>query len=270
MKTIGIVACLAAALTLLGTSAQAQTLGWVCYKAKDSDKIIDASTGVVEAINAAFPAEAGCTISSTKLYCAAAATSVSALTVNGTASTGTGFVSPVMDRIGNVPFGTSQVCYKVKCVSPPIPAVDSLAITDPFATRTLTKLKASLVCLPAQENTVTTDVCGDGVVTGSEECDFNGGAPCPNGGSCDSDCQCHCQHACCYGEVPSFPAVSCVEDRGTTSEITAFLANCAAVNPAPGAEFTTAASGACSAGPITTIPCNSGTPAVWLPAGTCD
>jgi hypothetical protein len=266
MRIVRVVVCVATALVLCGTAARAQLYGSVCYKAKDSDKIVDTPSSVTEAINAGFPLESGCTISSTKLYCAAAAIS-GTLTVNGVPSVGTGFVSPIMDRIFNVPFGSTQVCYKVKCKTPPIPPVTSLGVTDPFAARTLNNLKASLICLPAQEGT--TNICGDGAVTGSEECDPNGGPACPNGGFCEKDCKCHCEAACCYSEDPGVPALGCVEDTGVTSDIVSFMANCAALNPAPGLLFDTAASGPCTTGPLTGLPCNSGTPSKWLPAGAC-
>src|SRR5262249_23681042 len=43
-----------------------------------------------------------------------------------------------------------RICYKIKCEEPSTPIGDQAA-TDQFGSRTLTKLKASLVCTPAFE-----------------------------------------------------------------------------------------------------------------------
>jgi hypothetical protein len=103
-----------------------------CYKIRDPLKL----KGTVDLDTSKLGADPGCKISSAKLYC-----------VPGTTTN-----AAVVDKAGNpiVPEPTpgpnpgARVCYKVSC---PNPAPEQ-EVTDQFGVRTVTNLKASLLCTP--------------------------------------------------------------------------------------------------------------------------
>ena len=139
------VACMfAAAALLLATAAvpvHAQVADHLkCYQVKDSLNL----AGTVDLDTPQFGLDPGCKISKAKLFC-----------VPGTKTN-----VNVVDKKTNLPITPlpvsgpdpgDRICYKVKCLAVPT----DQTVTDQFGTRTLTKLKPSLLCAPAIKGTPT-------------------------------------------------------------------------------------------------------------------
>ncbi|HEY2772450.1 MAG TPA: hypothetical protein VGK20_00225 [Candidatus Binatia bacterium] len=100
-----------------------------CYKVHDPVTV----KGTADIDTAAFGLAPGCTVSKAALLCSPSATSKVV-------------TSPVAASLGGPRSGGEQICYKVKC---PAPTTDSQLLVDEFGSRTLDKLKTSLVCGPA-------------------------------------------------------------------------------------------------------------------------
>jgi hypothetical protein len=126
--------------------------------------------GVLNLDTPQFGPEAGCTVSKAKLFCVPATK-----TVVSVEDRKTGPITPL--PVTGAPTAEDRVCYKLKCDALPADQV----VTDQFGTRTLAKLKASMVCTPAVKGTA---YCGDGIKNGSEACDGVdlGGATCASAG----------------------------------------------------------------------------------------
>src|SRR5262249_52185261 len=105
-----------------------------CYKVKDPVKL----KGVVNVNTAQFGLESGCKISPAELFCVPASKTVVSAKNKKPPITPLTFWAP--------PTGADRVCYKVKCKRP-LPA--NQEVTDQFGTRTLGKLKPSILCTPA-------------------------------------------------------------------------------------------------------------------------
>lgn len=153
---------------LLPSAAAAQQDHMRCYKVKDPS----AFQGTVDIQPQIAGAETGCAIKTrSKMLCVPAAMTI---TDDGGAPD-TLIVGATQTK--------SQLCYKVKCPEQ-IPA--DQAVTDPFGTRTLTKIKPSIVCTPAAFAAPT---CGDNDVNqDGEDCDGTADSLCP--GKCKVDCTC--------------------------------------------------------------------------------
>ena len=138
-----------------------------CYKIKDPVKL----KGVLDVDTPQFGPESGCTVSKAKLFCVPATK-----TVVSVEDKATGLPLSPLPMTG-VPTAEDRVCYKLKCDAQPA----DQEVTDQFGTRTLSKLKASMVCTPAVKGTA---YCGDGVKNGAEACDGGdlGGATCASAG----------------------------------------------------------------------------------------
>ncbi len=137
-----------------------------CYKIKDPLVL----QGILDVHTPQFGPETGCTVSKAKLFCVPATK-----TVVSAEDRKTGPITPL--PVAGAAAADDRICYKLKC--PAAPADQE--VTDQFGTRTLTKLKASMVCTPAVKGTA---YCGDGVKNGSEACDAAdlGGATCTSEG----------------------------------------------------------------------------------------
>lgn len=201
----------------------AQPFGEICYKVKDPARVSMVGIDVFDSYRPALPH--GCRISKAATICNPASVTPGPLTVNKAPATPTGLLGPVpaMDGTG------VRVCYKLKC---PVPSGDpsETPITDGLASRSFGKFTATELCLQAKDDTLKDgETCGDGMVSGGEECDPAGASACPNDGVCANDCLCHGQAACCsYASI----ATVCVENRGRTGDLAPFLANCnVSINP---------------------------------------
>jgi hypothetical protein len=122
-----------------------------CFKIKDPLKL----KGVVDVRAVKFGLDPGCKIGKPKLYCSKASKLVHEA-----------FDGKDPIDLSVVLFGPEEqdsICYKVKC---PRRAVPDASVTDLFGTRTLSKLKSSMVCAPAvkpnDECTDATRICGPG------------------------------------------------------------------------------------------------------------
>ena len=143
-----------------------------CYKVTDPLKL----SGTADLDTPQFGPDAGCAISKkARLFCVPA-TKTNVAVVDK--KTGT----PLTPLPISGPDPGDRICYKAKC--PNIPADQS--VTDPFGNRTVSKLKATLLCTPAVKGAA---FCGDGVRNGSEECDGTDLGP-GCGGGCQADCRC--------------------------------------------------------------------------------
>src|SRR5438445_6079644 len=139
MRTVTTVVAASLLAALLPAPARAALPDHLkCYKIKDALKL----TGIVDLDSAQFGLEVGCKISSAKLFCVPAEKTVVSATDKATGApiTPLPFSHPASDG--------DRVCYKVKCPTPTTPIPDQQA-TDQFGTRTLAKLKASMLCAPA-------------------------------------------------------------------------------------------------------------------------
>ena len=147
-----------------------------CYKIKDPLKL----AGVADLDTPQFGADPGCTVSSAKLFCVPGTKVVDSATDKLTGNP----ITPL--PFSSAPPPGDSVCYKVKCPQPPTPIADQQA-TDQFGTRTLAKLKASMICTPAVKGTA---FCGNGTIDPGEQCEPTnlGAATCrsrgfPHGGT---------------------------------------------------------------------------------------
>jgi hypothetical protein len=175
-----------ALVALLGwfANASAATDHLKCFKVKDPLKL----AGVADLDSPQLGGlDAGCTVSRTKLFCVPASKTVVSATDRATGNP----ITPL--PLTTTPTQDDRVCYKVRCPAPALPLPDQI-ITDQFGTRTVGKLKASLVCTPAVQGS---SFCGDGTVDAGEDCETGdlGGATCAsvgfsNGGvlACGPDC----------------------------------------------------------------------------------
>jgi len=137
-----------------------------CYKIKDTLNL----GGTADLDTPQFGVDPGCKISKAQLFCVPA-TKANVSVVN----------KKTRQSIAPLPFSGApqpgdQICYKVKCPTPLTPIPDQV-VTDQFGNRTLTKLKASFVCVPAVKGTA---YCGDGTIDAGEDCESSdlGGATC--------------------------------------------------------------------------------------------
>ncbi len=104
--------------------------GLTCFKIKDS---IKRKSTEADASTAQWARLAGCRMSKSKVLCLPSD------------ATFTGANGPSVGVVG-LEIPGARLCYKLKCPGAALP--DPL-VTDPFGTRTLTKTKAQLLCMPA-------------------------------------------------------------------------------------------------------------------------
>lgn len=141
-------------LLLLASTASAQVADHLqCFKIKDPVVL----KGVVDLDSPQLGVAAGCKVSKAALYCVAAEKSVVSAADRGQP------LVPLPHRGADA--GAARVCYKAKC---PAAALPDQPVTDQFGTRTLTKLKAAMLCTPAAAGA---SVCGDGNAGAGEACD---------------------------------------------------------------------------------------------------
>jgi len=153
------------ALALTTGLAQAQVADHLkCYKLKDPLRL----KALADLPTPQFGADSGCTVSATKYFCVPAEKEVLSAENKRTKTPITPLPLAVDPAPGDV------ICYKAKC---PAAAPADQLVTDQFGSRTISKLKAQLVCTPAVKGT---QYCGDGAINGAEQCDGTqlGGATC--------------------------------------------------------------------------------------------
>lgn len=136
-----------------------------CYKMKDPLKL----AASVDLDSPQFGVASGCTLSKAQLFCVPS-TKTNVAVIDK--STGL----PIGLPFSGAPRPGDQICYKLKCPKPVTPIPDQV-VTDQFGSRTLTKFKASLLCVPAVKGTA---YCGDGTINPGEQCEPTdlGGASC--------------------------------------------------------------------------------------------
>jgi hypothetical protein len=131
-----------ALLPLLGGSGSAQVADHLkCYRVKDPLRL----GGTVDLDTPQFGLDAGCRISKAKLFCVPATKTNVAVTDKATKQ-------PITPLPVTGPDPGDRICYTVKCPA----GVGDQEVTDQFGTRTVSKLQASLVCVPAVKGVPTT------------------------------------------------------------------------------------------------------------------
>jgi len=148
-------AAIAVVLAFGLTMAHAQVADHLkCYKIKDPVKL----AAVVDLDSPQFGLEAGCKVTSAKMFCVPATK-----TVISAVDKATGL--PITPLPVTGPDPGDRICYKVKCPEPFPPDTQA---TDQFGTRTLTKFKPFMLCAPAVKGGVPLPRFvdnGDGTVT---------------------------------------------------------------------------------------------------------
>ena len=129
-----------------------------CYKARDYSLKL---SGIADLVTPQFGLDTGCTVSKAMLFCVPASKTNVAATNKATG------LPIVPSSFSTAPQAGDQICYKVKCPTPTTP-IPQQSITDQFGNRTLSRFKASLVCVPAVKGTA---YCGDGTIDPGEECE---------------------------------------------------------------------------------------------------
>jgi uncharacterized protein DUF1566 len=124
-----------------------------CYKVKDALNL----GGTADLDTPQFGADPGCKISKALLFCVPA-TKANVAVTNKTTKTP---ITPL--PVSGLNPG-DRICYKVKCPTPATPIPDQ-SVTDQFGNRTVSKLKAALVCTPAFKEGARYTDNGDGTVT---------------------------------------------------------------------------------------------------------
>ncbi len=124
-------------LSLLALPATAQSPDHLkCYKMKDPLKL----AGTADLDTPQFGLDPGCKLSGAKLFCVPA-------TKTNVAATDKSTKQPIMP----LPVGGSdpgdRICYKVTCAQ----VVPDQEVTDQFGSRTIGRLKATMVCTPAMK-----------------------------------------------------------------------------------------------------------------------
>ena len=106
-----------------------------CYKIKDPVRL----AAVVDLDSPQFGLEAGCEVKAAQMFCVPATkTVISAIDKK------TGLPITPLPITGPDP--GDRICYKIKCPEPFPPDTEA---TDQFGTRTLTKFKTAMLCVPA-------------------------------------------------------------------------------------------------------------------------
>ncbi len=173
---VRIAAILVSGLILASISpgkAQAQANDHLtCYKIRGEGKL----KGLLDIETPDVGLAAGCKITKPKFFCAPATRGNVAVldTITRTPVTPLPLIAP--------PAPSSRICWQVKCPAPYPP--DQL-VTDQFGTQTLSRLRTKFLCTPA---VLGTDFCGDGTITGAEECEPEDDGACPD--LCLPDCSC--------------------------------------------------------------------------------
>jgi hypothetical protein len=190
------------ALVLVASAVDAQVTDHLeCFKVRDTLKL----AATVDLDVPPFGAQAGCKVSSTKLYCVRAAKSVVSATDRATGAQ----ITPL--PFSAAPTPDDRICYKLKCSAPATPIPNQQA-TDQFGSRTFARFKASMLCTPAVRSAT---FCGDGTIQAGEDCEGGnlGGASCASLGfsdggtlACTADCRfdtsgCRCQAFPATGQV---------------------------------------------------------------------
>ena len=198
-------------MSLVVTSAHSQVADHLkCYHVKDSLKL----AGTVDLDTPQFGADAGCKISKATLFCVPA-TKTNVVVVDKATK------QPITPLPVTGPDPGDRICYKVKCPA----AVADQEATDQFGTRTLSKFKVALVCMPAVKGaptttttTTTLPTCGRCWISVSDSCT---GIIC----SSDLDCQAQPNMFCMPGRCPSV-CVNTTSTTTTTSTTMTTVAGC--------------------------------------------
>ena len=180
----------AAVSVMLSAPAVAQVADHLkCYKVKDPLKL----AGTADLDTPQFGVDAGCQISRAKLFCVPA-TKTHVVVADKTTK------EPIAPLPVSGPDPGDRVCYTVKCPA----AVAAQEVTDQFGTRTLSKFKASLVCVPAVKGslpTTTTVTTTTTTLPGCHTCWISVSDSCSDI-ICSSDLDCRLQ-----------PNLFCMPDR---------------------------------------------------------
>jgi hypothetical protein len=121
-----------------------------CYKVKDALSL----AGTADLDTPQFGADPACRVSKAKLFCVPATKTGVAVTDRATGT----LITPLPV---SGPQPGDRMCYKVRC--PNLPPDQS--VTDQFGNRTLSKLRAALLCTPAFKGSARYIDNGDGTVT---------------------------------------------------------------------------------------------------------
>jgi hypothetical protein len=191
------------AVGLGATRAPAVTDDLQCFKVTNQN--LKKLTAVVDLNAPSIGVAPGCKLTKAKLFCTPAETTVRAGTLRDGKRPGTAlpFVGP--------PAEGARVCYGVKCKKHVGEAPDQVA-TDQFGTHQLARLTTSMLCRSVTASAGgPTESCGDGVRSGSEQCDGAdvGGATCKSFGFFTGSLE--CTSGCTYdtsGCTPGFRVVS--------------------------------------------------------------
>ncbi|MEE8147756.1 MAG: DUF1566 domain-containing protein [Longimicrobiales bacterium] len=183
-----IAAILVSSLVLASISpgkAQAQENDHLtCYKIKGEIKL----RGLLDIETPQFGLAPGCKITKPKFFCAPTTKSNVAVLDSFTKMP----VTPL--PLSALPAPGDRICWQIKCAEPFPP--DQL-VTDQFGTQILSRLKPKFLCTPAVKGT---EFCGDGSITGTEECEpADPNSACP--GLCLPDCSCGVIASTCGNDI---------------------------------------------------------------------
>ncbi|MCZ6570417.1 MAG: DUF1566 domain-containing protein [Deltaproteobacteria bacterium] len=182
-----IAAILVSGLILVSISpgkAQAQANDHLaCYRIKGEIRL----KGLLDIETPQFGLAPGCKITKPKFFCAPATRGNMAVldVITKAPVTPLPLITP--------PAPSDRICWQVKC-PPPFPP-DQL-VTDPFGTQIVSRLKPKFLCTPAVKGT---DFCGDGSITGTEECEPADDGACPD--RCQPDCSCAVIPSTCGNDI---------------------------------------------------------------------
>jgi hypothetical protein len=166
-----------------------------CYKIKDPLKII----GRADLDTPQLGLDPGCKITSAKLFCVPS-TKTNVAVVDKTTK------QPITPLSIVGPDPGDRICYKVKCEQP----VADQEVTDQFGTRTVTKLKAWVVCTPAVKGVPTSTSTSTSSTTSTSVCTPTPCPPCrrvPFPDGCGGFCPANCAFNCCEEPQGCTPAV---------------------------------------------------------------
>jgi len=152
----------------LAPSAGAQVADHLqCYKIMDTSLVLKGTVDLTDTLSGTL---AGCKVSSAKMFCMGTTKS------NPHVMNITTPLVPLAYTGVDVPDDQARICYKASCPKLDPPEADQ-TVMDQFGQHTLTKLKTTMVCTPANLGTT---YCGDGLINGAEDCDGSqlGGATC--------------------------------------------------------------------------------------------
>ncbi len=154
-----------------------------CYRIKGEVRL----KGLLDIETPQFGLAPGCKITKPKFFCAPATRGSMAVldVITKSPVTPLPLIAP--------PAPSDRICWQVKC-PPPFPP-DQL-VTGPFGTQIVSRLRPKFLCTPAVRGT---DFCGDGTITGTEECEPADDGACPD--RCQLDCSCGVIPSTCGNDI---------------------------------------------------------------------